>query len=52
MLLLFESAAGYALFKVLKEGKLDEVNVRAAGEAAECLAFGGGVRFRRSADAG
>ena len=30
MLLLFETAAGYALFKVLKEGKLQEAEVRAA----------------------
>jgi hypothetical protein len=32
MLLLFESAAGFALFKVLKEGKLKEADteVRAA----------------------
>lgn len=28
MLLLFETAAGYALFKVLKEGKLQEAEVR------------------------
>ena len=28
MLLLFETAAGYALFKVLKENKLKEVDVR------------------------
>lgn len=28
MLLLFETAAGYALFKVLKESKLKEVDVR------------------------
>jgi hypothetical protein len=28
MLLLFETAAGYALFKVLKEDKLKEVDVR------------------------
>ena len=28
MLLLFETAAGYALFKVLKENKLQEVDVR------------------------
>ena len=27
MLLLFETAAGYALFKVLKENKLQEVDV-------------------------
>jgi hypothetical protein len=27
MLLLFESAAGYALFKVLKEGKLKDAEV-------------------------
>ena len=27
MLLLFETAAGYALFKVLKEGKLQEAEV-------------------------
>ena len=30
MLLLFETAAGYALFKVLKEGKLQEAEVRTA----------------------
>ncbi len=30
MLLLFETAAGYALFKVLKEGKLQEAEARAA----------------------
>ena len=28
MLLLFETAAGFALFKVLKEGKLKETDVR------------------------
>jgi hypothetical protein len=28
MLVLFESAAGFALFKVLNEGKLKEVEVR------------------------
>lgn len=27
MLVLFESPAGFALFKVLKEGKLDEASV-------------------------
>jgi hypothetical protein len=27
MLLLFETAAGYAIFKVLKEGKLSKVEV-------------------------
>ncbi len=31
MLLLFETAAGYALFKVLKEDKLKEVDVSDAG---------------------
>jgi hypothetical protein len=30
MLLLFETAAGYALFKVLKENRLQEVDVRVA----------------------
>ena len=30
MLLLFETAAGYALFKVLKEGKVQEAEVRLA----------------------
>ena len=30
MLLLFETAAGYALFKVLKEGKLQEAEVCSA----------------------
>lgn len=30
MLLLFETAAGYALFKVLKEDKLEEVDVSAS----------------------
>lgn len=29
MLLLFETAAGFALFKVLKEGKLEQSEVRA-----------------------
>lgn len=28
MLLLFETAAGFALFKVLKEGKLENAEVR------------------------
>ena len=36
MLLLFETAAGYALFKVLKEGKLQEVEVRNATVGLGC----------------
>ncbi len=33
MLLLFETAAGFALFKVLKEGKLKETEVRRVASA-------------------
>jgi len=33
MLLLFETAAGFALFKVLKEGKLKETEVRRGASA-------------------
>lgn len=36
MLLLFETAAGYALFKVLKEGKLQEAEVRTATVRLGC----------------
>ena len=36
MLLLFETAAGYALFKVLKEGKLQEAEVRNATVRLGC----------------
>lgn len=32
MLVLFETAAGFALFKVLKDGKLDEAKVCRASE--------------------
>ena len=35
MLLLFETAAGFALFKVLKEGKLKETDVRLQSPAPE-----------------
>jgi hypothetical protein len=34
MLLLFETAAGYALFKVLNKGKIDSVAVRLRTETA------------------
>ena len=36
MLLLFETAAGYALFKVLKEGKLQEAEVRIVTVRSGC----------------
>ena len=36
MLLLFETAAGFALFKVLKEGKLKETDVRLQAPARGC----------------
>ena len=36
MLLLFETAAGYALFKVVKEGKLDKAEVRRRGGLEGC----------------
>ena len=50
MLLLFETAAGYALFKVLKEGKLQEAEVRAAficcaETSADCIALGWSVAY-------
>jgi hypothetical protein len=34
MLFLFETAAGYALFKVVKEGKLEKTEVRGSAERA------------------
>jgi hypothetical protein len=37
MLLLFETAAGYALFKVVKEGKLEKAEVRTARALAAAL---------------
>ena len=39
MLLLFETAAGFALFKVVKEGKLEKAEVRRVG-ARSAQVFG------------
>jgi hypothetical protein len=41
MLLLFETAAGYALFKVLKEDKLKEVDVSGAMAGGAACMHGG-----------
>jgi hypothetical protein len=48
MLVLFETAAGYGLFKVLKDGKLDKPEVRGAGTARPRMsaAAAGGSRPR------
>ena len=37
MLLLFETAAGFALFKVLKENKIQETEVRRLHGMLDCL---------------
>lgn len=44
MLLLFESSAGYALFKVLKDGSIEKADVRVglATQRSEGAATGGG----------
>ena len=48
MLVLFETASGYGLFKVLKDGKLDKPEVRGAGTARPRMsaAAAGGSRPR------
>lgn len=48
MLLLFETAAGYALFKVLKEKKIEEAGVSAINTLIACdavTAINGGGSF-------
>lgn len=50
MLLLFETAAGFALFKVLKEKKLEEAEVSvslvlALARGSECATADGGGRL-------
>jgi hypothetical protein len=49
MLLLFESSAGYALFKVLKDGSFEKAEVsqrRREGDKRESASAGGGGRRR------